>query len=245
MFLEGNSRVDYEKILRNNKDLEIFEIFKRRLETIGIDSIVVTSTSRDSSYMIVSSVKDNKFAKYYERENKYYKSIPLITIYIRTIDNFKELNINEHVSKPVDVTISESVKAIWGKILSESGYEYDKYFDIDMDIYFRNFPKVYFINNIYGLREKIKMKLSKLEIVHPKEVYCSTMPALNIIYASMDDYNEAKNKNEFELINNIINKLFLEKLHKDYKMILGEFDYIKFLHPEMKGFNWYGYARQD
>lgn len=44
---------------------------------------------------------------------------------------------------------------------------------------------------------------------------------------------------------NEIKKIMIKKIEKEYQHIVNEFNFIRFIHPEMKGFNWYGYARQD
>lgn len=244
MIQTGNRDIiNYDEIIKNENDTNLFNEFKEQLRKVGIDVIVVTAYSRYNSHEITDTNKGNKFAEYYESEKKYFKKIPRLHLYIRTIKAYKKLEINDHISKPKNKEYIKKVRVIWKNIIKPdmiSGY-----YDDDMSIKFLSFPKHYFISKIYNLKEDIKKSIVKLNITQPKEIYCSSNPAFNIIFSDYSDYQAAKLNNDFDLISNKIKEIMTKHINQEYKHLVGKFNFIRFLHPDMKGFNWYGYARQD
>lgn len=114
-----------------------------------------------------------------------------------------------------------------------------------MTILFLSFPKYYLISKIYEMRDKVKLEIERAEVITPEEIYCSSTPSYNIIYRDIDSYHRAKDNEEFNIIRSLINNLLLKYMHKKVRSIIDDYDYIKFYHPDMEGFNWYGFARQD
>jgi hypothetical protein len=246
MFLKNfPNKVNFDEIIKNDNDIEVFELMKKRLIPLGFDVILITSVDRETSHFVAQCGENAKFSWYSESQKEFYKDIPVLSLYIRTNDNYKSLSINEHVSEPIDKSVINLIKKIWREVLIESNSDVEKYYDIDMTIYILNFPKHYLISWVYNLRDKVKLNVSAAEVITPKEIYCSSIPSYNIIYSNAEDYARARDSGEFKVIKEIISKLLFESLHLRFRYVIEEFDFIKFYHPEMKGFSWYGFARQD
>jgi hypothetical protein len=239
------SKVNFDEIIKNESDIEVFELMKKRLNSLGFDVILITSVERESSHYVTQCDEMDKFSWYSKSQKVYYKDIPVLSLYIRTNDNYKSLGINEDVSEPIDKSVLGIIKKIWREVLIESDFNVERYYDLDMTIYIFNFHKNYLISRVYEMRDKVILEVSAAEVITPKEIYCSSIPSYNIIYSNADDYARARDNGEFRVIKEIISKLLSEDLHIKYPNIIEEFDFIKFYHPEMKGFSWYGFARQD
>lgn len=238
--------INFNDILANEgNDLALFKLMKEKIKAIGIDSILITAMDRNNSYCIVGCKPNVPFSRLYERERKYYKNIPILKIYVRSNKNYLELNVNEYDSSFVDNDITSSVIKLWEDALFENNYNLDKYYDLDMMIKVISFPRFYIISQIYALRDNVESEIKRMKVVLPKEIYCSTLPSYNVIYETYVDYEKAQLNGEFQVIKCEVDKILKSALNDKFKSIVEEYDYVKFYHPEMDGFNWYGFARQD
>lgn len=158
MFLTGNGDIiNFDDLIQKENDTPLFNEFKYRLKEVGIDIILVTSYSRYNSHQVVLVGKEDKFAEYYKSEKKYYKKIPRLSLYVRTIDEFSKLDIDEPTSKPNNIEITLKVSEIWKQVLTNDVMS--EYYDVDMSVLFKSFPKHYLISKIYSLRDVIKNRL--------------------------------------------------------------------------------------
>lgn len=141
MFLKDfSSRVDLEKVIKNERDLKVFQVMKKELYKIGFDVIALASLDRENTHCAVPCNMQNKFARYSELEKKYFKNIPILKLYIRTKDNYISLNIDEQLSRPNNESILISIKNIWKETIIKFKYDADKYYDNT----FSKFPKILF-----------------------------------------------------------------------------------------------------
>ena len=245
MFQDVYKVINFENLIGNNSDDVIFEDLKIELLRIGIDAILITAVSRKNSYTCVPVKSKCNNSWFSEKEQSWYKKIPRLTLYIRNCANFYSLMIDEHRNTTRISEINDKVINAWKNVITED-LKLD-YFDEDIGVTILSFPKQYLVSKVYKLRDDVKRRIKELDydIIQPKEIYSSSIPSLNIIYADFGDYSVAKYNGDFNLIKDVIRDIFIKDINVDYHSILDKYEYIRFIHPEQKGFSWYGYARQD
>ncbi len=76
-------------------------------------------------------------------------------------------------------------------------------------------------------------------------VYRCTPPGFNIIYKNNDDYDEAEAAGDFELIQSALLQLMLQRVPQAEPHEVVSWFSVHYVHPDMYGYNAYGYARED
>jgi hypothetical protein len=174
------------------------------------------------------------------------KIVPSLDIYVCTNENYLSLNLDkEKKNGDSSFVHTNEIRQKWFETLEQDDIK--EYYDQDMYIIFRNEEMVLLIDTVYSFRNEIISLLSSLNIIKPQYIYCcsSPNPGYNIIYHDKNDYNNAETRDNFTLIGKVIIDFILEKFPKDKSNFIKESVRIKFYHPEMQGFNYYGFSRQD
>lgn len=230
MFLKDfKAQIDYDAILKKeHSDLPIFRKLQTELKSLDINSVLVTAVDRTNSYYTVQCESHSSYSHFYSADQSYYRDIPILTVFYI---NEK----NQHYEIPVTEQLRDSIKCIWKTLLIEEHYEIEHFYDEEMYIDTVNFTSIYFLSKLYELRTKIQKKISRLKIISPQKIYYSPIPAFTVYYKNAEDYYSAKESNDFQLINQAIQKVVNQHLHKEFRYLSDSFDIVQFIHPEING----------
>ena len=222
----------------------IYEELILALSELGIEASLISFEYRNDSNCAVMCNEDDPNVKC--SGSNIYKSVPVLTIFVKSYENYYSLNIDTH-SNNWDGTYpnTQEIRRIWSDLLVKHNLFSNSTYDTDMLVYFRNFQELVICQLIYRNRNAVIKSITNLNVVQPKEIYCCSAPGFNVIYNDKLHYFLAEKSLQFEKIENSIKQVISKSVPQEFKCDVERHIIIKFYHPSMKGFNWYGFARQD
>gem|GEM_PF-2953545 len=223
------------------------EALKEALASFSIDAAKVEIKKREDSHSAVACCGDDPHARPCDqiKGQSHIKSVPTLSIYVRTTENYRSLNIDDHDGNwSSRYSGTNAIRKMWKSLLGRQ-IKTDDYYDDDMLIFIYNNAKHGICNSVYQNREQVLKLVRNIGVKQPKEIFCCSRPGYNVIYADVQDYKTAETNGDFAIISSAILRLMQSKISEMDSQEVSDLLSIKFYHPEMPNFSWYGFARQD
>ena len=228
---------DFLAYIKSGKQQKIYEELILSLRGIGLDTAFISVLDRSENEVRVMSASGES------------KKVPFLTIWIRTDENYKSLNLNEYTNNwGAEYPGTNDIRQMWRDLLVKyrhSDKDIKSKYDGDMVIYFKNAPKWLICLTVYDAVDELIISIGKHDVIRPVKIYCCSLPGYNIIYTNKADYCAADKSGQFDMMSDIIKNEIKTRIPEEYRRYVDEFLKIKFYHPKMKGFNIYVLAKQD
>lgn len=229
------------KIVKHKSQPDIYEELILALSALGIEASIISFEYRNDSNCAVKCKEDDPNVK-----SNGYKSVPVLMILVKSYENYYSLNIDPH-SNNWDSTYpkTQEIRKMWRDLLIKYNQFTNSTYDNDMLVFFRNVQELVICQLVYKKRNAVIKSITELNVVQPKEIFCCSAPGFNVIYNDEFHYSSAEKNLQFEKIENTINNVISRSVPQEFISDVERYIKIKFYHPGMEGFNWYGFARQD
>lgn len=207
MFIVNRNEIDPS--ILSECDEMIFEELKLYLESINMNTYMVCVIGRSNSFMADEI-----------RQGKHQRHQPIMLFFMKNHEHVK----HEYASQ---------IKEKWRELLAYHIYDVDEYHDEQME--FVEIDGEEYIIEQYVRNFKIDIvDFMKSRNIKPKNIYCSSKPAYNIIYERKMEYEEASN--EFDFIRMCIKEHLKELITDDFKINVDHLE-VNFWNPFMPGYD--------
>ncbi|MBR3839810.1 MAG: hypothetical protein IKM20_01575 [Erysipelotrichales bacterium] len=216
MFIVNRNEIDPSVL--NTTDEMIFEELKMYLESVGIQTYMIAVLGRTNSFM----------AKEIQSDIKLLKEKPTMLFFMK-----------KHTKLPEKY--NEQIKERWKELLAYHIYDEVEYHDDEMNLIEIDGEDYILEQYVRNFKIEIVDFMNSREI-KPKNVYCSSEPAYNIVYDRKMEYEKASS--EFEFITMCIKEHIKELVNEDFEISVDKLK-VNFWNPFMPNYSGQGLARED
>lgn len=137
-----------------------------------------------------------------------------------------------------------AVLSAWQQTVRETKLPAAEYYDDDMQLTALNLHRQYYEAFARSRKEQVRQYLINALGKAPRNIYASSLPALNIVYETAD-YGALGIENRKSKLEEDICALAAEYVRNQYGPDIPCPFSVKIWHPGMEGYNGYGMARED
>lgn len=228
---------EYSRFLKNvlfGIDSEWFEDFKAALAEEDIRIMGTTVCPASESHFVTSV------------EGKYV-DIPSMSIYAAGDVSKRLVKDRYDLSHPVVSPYEQRISDIWRSVCIKHGVDTEQYCGVKLSVSVVTVEHL-MCDCVIRRREcisEVEQILARRCIRQPRNIYCSSIPAYNIVFTK-ENYDIADIDSIKEKLTEEIRGAILQYFKNACSGFALPFMLeVHFWHPEMQGYNGYGLARQD